>query len=405
MIGGVRSLKVDEIRFLPIVVDKITTPAPSQDQTDKELVEDLQSLIKEVMELNFLPLVTENSLDKPPAENKLDGFSKSDFEVNFEKKIAPPEEFDDSKKVPHKHSVETPDFQLEDTPSEKISEVPTDEQINSRSQDVLSWVMANNQIRNIEVISEPLSDSTNIENSEILLPEPVYYDDHETYMMGLLDDLEELGDQREVVFLEELYMEETKNFIKERIENIILKFNQQTDVRAYNTGETLTTELPVFSVFADLFKTIDTQEKLILLDEVIVVGDEKEIEFLDGLLEDPNPKIRSKAHKILKQLIHKLSHENPTATYAYGVSEIVAQQIKDDEDLSDTLYNGLLEEMNLQPAVTHEMFDINFELCEVLDARYGQKILNLPVISSEILPGKNYSPFISQLRKFTKLFF
>ncbi len=163
-------------------------------------------------------------------------------------------------------------------------------------------------------------------------------------------------------------------------------------------------ELPVFSVFADLFNTIDSEAKLILLDEVIHVGDEKEIQFLDGLLKDPDKKIRHKAQLVLKRLIAKLSHDHPLATYSKGVSAIVAEQVKGDENLSENILDGLLCEMDLATDKNPEIFDIEFDVCEILDKNCDKKVWDLPVTATEVSPHQRGGSFFSQLRNL-KLFF
>jgi hypothetical protein len=57
-----------------------------------------------------------------------------------------------------------------------------------------------------------------------------------------------------------------------------------------------------FSIFQELFRTCDTESKLILLDEILVVGDEKEVYFLKTLLDDADKKVRDKAQIVLKEL-------------------------------------------------------------------------------------------------------
>ncbi|MGB7394181.1 MAG: hypothetical protein WA913_07305, partial [Pricia sp.] len=264
----------------------------------------------------------------------IDGYSLSDFEVSFAEKNS-----DDISE-----ELEPVDFELKEEPIVNVE--------NPQVEDVLSWIMADNEMRNIECQYELIPHSADEQNIQEFIPEPVYYDEHEAYMMGLLDDLEVLGDHREIPLLEELKAEESKSFIKDRIDLMIHKFSLQRNTKKTERAEPKRDAivLPVFSVFADLFKTIDTESKLILLDEVVTVGDEKEIEFLDALLEDPEQKIRDKAQIVLKQLIAKLSRENPSTTYSKGVSDILAEQIKNDEALSEQIYDNLLSELGLDSA-------------------------------------------------------
>lgn len=69
-----------------------------------------------------------------------------------------------------------------------------------------------------------------------------------------------------------------------------------------------------FSIFQDLFRTCDTESKLILLDEVLAVGDEKEVYFLKTLLDDDDKKVRVKAETVLKELQELLTPDAPEVT-------------------------------------------------------------------------------------------
>jgi len=382
--------------------DKLNAIDVQYDEISSGPVEvELQALIAEIYELDFLPVVIDeeilpdtdvpDTIDAEATESleNIDGYCLSDFEVSFEEKS-------DAAALGEDEEV---DFDLEDAPIIDASV--------SKVEDVLSWLMADNELRDIELNYETvpyISDSGII--NDINIPAPVYYDEHEAYMMGLLDDLEELGDLREIPLLEELRAEESKSFIKDRIDGMIEKFAQEQYIKrkSNTTSESETADLPVFSVFADLFKNIDTECKLILLDEIVPVGDEKEIEFLDGLLENPDQKIRDKAQAVLKLLIAKLSHENPEALYSKGVSDIVAEHKKVDAHSEEASYDHLLSELDLSPAKAPEIFNIDFELCEVLDKNYDQQILDISVIATEVSPNQNGGSFFNSLRKFSKLF-
>ena len=60
-----------------------------------------------------------------------------------------------------------------------------------------------------------------------------------------------------------------------------------------------------FSIFHEMFRDFDSESKLILLDEILVVGEEKELCFLGSLANDPDKKVRKKASKIRELLAEK----------------------------------------------------------------------------------------------------
>ena len=406
------SFDISEINFLPIIVndadaskvDNIkekennkTSPmqmeAYNTEGNDMPVDNELLSLTSEIKELDFLPIVIDEEIESKneSKESKVlsdfEGYTLSDFEVNFEETQTPTTD-------------KTVKFDLEDSPIIDVKGPDVE--------DVMSWLMAHNDLREIELHYEVVSASKANNGITTLIPEPIYYDEHEAYMMALLDDLEELGDVREIPFLEELLVDEKKSFIIDRITHLIEQFSLQNETRpAINKNHEQEANLPVFSVFADLFKNIDTESKLILLDEIVAVGDEKEIEFLDGLLEDSNLDIRKKAQNALKLLVAKISHHKivdsrkkkqeievlPSHVFDYHpVKENPEKDTKADE------YDHLLNEMEIQPPVDEEIFEIEFELSEVLDKGCDKRLFNLPVIATEVAP--NGASLIFQLRHF-----
>lgn len=413
---------ISEINFLPIVTEETSDPAerpvrkelknqnentlqnsePETKQLSEPMEDELRALIDEIRELDFLPVVIDeqpciakegqpdHNTDTPEPLKTIEGYSLPDLEVRFEKAMTQADSYQE----------EIPEFDLEEAPVTNIDE--------GQDEDALSWLLANNELRDVECTYETVTYSFDAEVSNHLIPEPIYYDDHETYMISLLDDLEEMGDQREIPLLQELMAEEPKRFIKDRISGMIEKFARQVTVKSKtHTINEQKIELPVFSVFADLFKNIDMESKLILLDEVIHVGDEKEIEFLDGLLEHPNENIRKKAQTVLQILIAKLSHERPEALYSSGVSAIVSEYIEPvqvDTAAETAEYENLLSKMDISPSLAPEILDINFELNEILDHTYDQKILDIQVISTEVSPNEYGGSFFNSLRNFSKLF-
>lgn len=84
-------------------------------------------------------------------------------------------------------------------------------------------------------------------------------------------------------------------------------------------------EFKGFSIFQELFRTCDRESKLILLDEILAVGDEKEVHFLKTLLNDADKKVRTKAEIILKELQALLTPE-------IEVRETVNQTITNESD-------------------------------------------------------------------------
>jgi hypothetical protein len=64
-----------------------------------------------------------------------------------------------------------------------------------------------------------------------------------------------------------------------------------------------------YSIFEEYFRSYDVESKLILMDEISIVGGNKELFFLERLFSDPNPKIRKKARKVHALLASALTSD------------------------------------------------------------------------------------------------
>ncbi len=94
-----------------------------------------------------------------------------------------------------------------------------------------------------------------------------------------------------------------------------------------------------FSIFQELFRTCDTESKIILLDEILAVGDEKEVLFLKTLLNDSDKKVRAKSEIILKELQALLTPEIETEETLTQIQtiDLEAQQPGLDEQRPDSI--------------------------------------------------------------------
>lgn len=181
------------------------------------------------------------------------------------------------------------------------------------------------------------------------IPKAIFGDiEFEASTRQLLNDLEEMGNHREIPFLKELLAHEKYDLFKERINGLIDTFNHSEE------KEQLENPLQPFSVFKDLFRTCDTEAKLILLDEVVGVGDEKELHFLEDLTKDDSPEIRRKAQLVLKELKIKLGRNTEDELNHNPSNNKVLQSI----DFSESI-----EVPGSKPSNNpDDIFDLNFEL-------------------------------------------
>ncbi len=185
------------------------------------------------------------------------------------------------------------------------------------------------------------------------IPEPVLYDSEISETMQLLDDIEFFGDERELPLLEELMSTEKKEVTHERLQDIIARFRGNIPP----TDDGIFKLTPPYSIFQEFFRHCDTESKLILLAEVTAVGDEKEVYFLERLLDDPEPRIRAKASETLAMLKERLAIANPSAEMGAA-----AKIYSESEKMSNSEYQQLLNEMQINPPVESDIFEIDFEL-------------------------------------------
>lgn len=212
--------------------------------------------------------------------------------------------------------------------------------------------------------------------------------------MQLLDDIEEMGDYREIPLLNELLVNEKFKTVKNRVKRLINQFSETVEKPEPDT------QLKPFNVFEDLFRTCDTEAKLILMDEIIAVGDESEIGFLEGLLEDEEKEISNKAARVLEELKVKLSasEENKAKTPSKKTTTAAVEKMEvltKEEKLSE--YDSLMEELQIAPPQTSGIFDVAFEFTEPLSTT----VENLPEENDPPENSGNQESFLGQICAFS----
>ena len=202
------------------------------------------------------------------------------------------------------------------------------------------------------------AEDTEINIPSASIPKAIFGDiEFEASTRQLLNDLEEMGDQREIPLLKELLNHEKYDLFKERINKLIDTFNHSVD------KEKVDNPLQPFSVFQDLFRTCDNEAKLILLNEVVEVGDEKEIHFLEDLTKDDSPEIRKKALEVLKELKIKL----------YKNRNELKKQDSNESEKSDDTFDQMKEAELESSSNPNDIFDLTFDLTEEIDEDVDEK--------------------------------
>ncbi|WP_298485791.1 HEAT repeat domain-containing protein [uncultured Maribacter sp.] len=258
------------------------------------------------LNLDFLPIVTTNVIPEKPEEiNPLD-LQVIGEEISVEKKETLNIDF-----LPVIYDIinatEEPESTV-DVPNSKIENITTIfEEISVNNEAITE---EENTILNIDkLLSNENETTTNINvEEEFYIPKAVFCDKRELEMLSLLEDLNELGDVREIPLLEEYLLKEKDGIIKDRIIELLEKFYKElpTTKKEINMDD-VTTET---SILEELFTNADTESKLILLNEIVAVSDKKELKLLMNLVEDEDERVREKAKKCLEQLKAQIESKN-----------------------------------------------------------------------------------------------
>lgn len=216
----------------------------------------------------------------------------------------------------------------------------------------------------------------------------LYKENTEESRMQLLDDIAAMGDHREIALLNELLINEKYRTVKDRIKSLIEKFSETEQQPEPDTS------LKPFNVFEDLFRICDTEAKLILMDEIVAVGDEQEIDFLEELLEKEEEVIKQKANQILTELKAKLSISNEDKAPEITSSNL--DNLEEEEGVF-TAYDSLMEVLEIEPPKADDtIFAIDFELTESLQEIEDREI------SEELDKTKsNQASFFGQICSFS----
>lgn len=189
----------------------------------------------------------------------------------------------------------------------------------------------------------------------------------EEVIAQLLDDISEYGDSREVLLLNDMLVSEKYGSVKERVKKLIHRFTED-DVEKTTKLRNETFSLRAFNVFEDLFRTSDTEAKLILLDEMVHVGDQDDIEFLESLLKSDEEEIQNKAAQVLEGLRIKFdelkdcSILNPSETVLTDATKTKKQVPVIDKD-APTGYASLMKELEINPSNNaSDIFELTFEI-------------------------------------------
>ena len=315
-----------ELNFLPIVIDNEIHEKSVEDiDYENQLKSDILKFDNEEISISFLPHIVEETED----ESRL-----KDIEVVYDEIVIEKTTTLKTESIPKVEELAIKDFNINFIP---VVESNVENQYTKESNVEINEIETEDTIK--KIIPKP-------DFPEMTVQEKANQ---------LLDDIEELGDEREVSFLNDLSNNEEYSCYSNRIQNLIKKFST-------NNTELIKEDeaLKPFCIFEDLFRVCDTESKLILMDEIVAVGDEKEILFLTNLLEDKDSNIRKKAEKLLKELQNKMMLKS---ILPLSVSKKMSQKTINEQ------YTSLMNELEIKSADKDDFFEIDFEFTEDLNKK------------------------------------
>ena len=288
-----------DVNELDVIYQEINAAKKSEEEEEEEkILEDINHLVTDLIDkdLNFLPIVVDNEVENVVnKEEKLFQETLNEFDLEYEEVIAQQEKMvieeilESNQDEAEKHSHEISSIEV------IYEELISNEKVEEEEEESMKW---SDLVENIP------NDESNKEELEAILsiiPKPYEFDDETSELICLLSDIEELGDHREIPFLTNLLLDETRPLIRERIRDVIYGIEKVIDA----SNETVRP-----SVFEQLFNRSDLESKSILMDEIVAIGDEKEVYFLAQLVNDSNIEISTKAESALAALKERLSNEN-----------------------------------------------------------------------------------------------
>ncbi len=335
---GNEKIEMEYILQIAVNFEEIRANGTNTNQNDSKMTElDIWEDL-DISELHFLPIVTNNEDNRDKAQKSIDSDLKSDIRecvVRYEQ-VLPPQKIKQKTKEEIQLGIkdkETPsqinkgqDSKRPNSISEINGEyirslkvehdildvVSRDNMKHELQQEYFEWPLDELDNSNADQTDDPENESfMELEDFLKHLPKPKYYNNEILAVLQLFDLIEALGDQREIPLLHDIMEQSKMDFIKERAKELINRFSRKDDL--YEVAwelDAFQDNIVEYNIFEELFTTCDTDSKIILMKEMLVVGDQKEVRFLKKLLrEEPEQKIRNMAIKVLKQLEERLVKE------------------------------------------------------------------------------------------------
>lgn len=381
-----KDLTQEEIAFLPIVIDFNEDETEATNQDRKTPINQLSVNFEEVIperEIipfndNFLPLVVDG-IDINPLNIKVVyeevPFEKvnripllKDLEVHFE--LVVPSIKSTKETIENSQLL---DFSGLNAIEPKQGNKNENKVNSDESNEFLEWPLNfENQLGDLEEIKIEIEEALNISRDNQIL-KPNFHSNEIMETLALLENIEELGDAREIPLLKTMLDTETSSIVIERIGVLLEHFNTQE--QGFSIESIQEKE---YSVFEELIDKGDLESKIFLLNEIAELGDSKELQLLQTLVLHENKEIKKKAKKVLQLLKNrlKLEAENEnnliTSNKPVSIEELIK---KDNPDFFKLNFEPITEgydnnPVNKDPKHSSTLFD---HLCNMSTKLYNKK--------------------------------
>ncbi|RTE51967.1 hypothetical protein EHW67_17345 [Arenibacter aquaticus] len=173
---------------------------------------------------------------------------------------------------------------------------------------------------------------------EMDIPAAKFYTDWEYKKVKLLQSIVEMGDIREVPLLNEMLDEEENESISVLIKEIIHRFlSEYPMVIDEDYIDSTKVKIGDHYVLNHFFHAVDTESQLILLEEIMQVGGLNEYYFLETLIDYPEKSVADKAKIVSEVLKMKLE-----LSYQDGTEEGTGLFANQDLDLNSSVRDGAI---------------------------------------------------------------
>jgi len=170
----------------------------------------------------------------------------------------------------------------------------------------------------------------------------LYFEKTDAQKKVLLATIEEVGDAREIPLLKDIITAENTSDIKQLALSILKSLKEASHFQCSANTHTESENSYANSVFEKLYEEGDIDAKMVLLKELVKVGDYKELCFLNKLLQKENSKLKHHIQRAKDQLQSRL-YANLVQEDCHEISLNLDGTGDDKNEICDTSFKDKVE--------------------------------------------------------------